>query len=454
MSDVVPAQSFRIHVDRVDGSRWDEARHWLYSQPLDEVLDGHDFRPDILGKNHALELLDRDGAVLESHPVYVQHVAVDPGPDYEQWEAVFQDPPDFASFRFVSGPRIVHEQSVSPNAPEVSFSGLEQGQVFGGDVQFGFELLIDDKDGDDLELLILVSADGGQYVYDRAGFFDSKPQGYEMLLSKLGPFTAGDYNLPLTVMSGDRTHKIPRIVAEGSEAVRLLAVVSDGTRVGAARSPVLVLEPFEAPAPTLEIRLMADGQVIGAGGPFDIGARVIEEEYQHGDLRRHHIYLPQPVKDPVVRWTSDIDGDITDHIKPNRTAGELVKIDLSPGRWRTLDEDDPSLDSGRLDVGALTPGPHTLTATFTADSGLQASDSIVVTILGPDDYGVTLRVPPVRGRSRADATEILTRAGYEVIVIESPYQAEAGTVIGQEPHSSTVLAPGEAVTITVSTGPE
>ena len=212
--------------------------------------------------------------------------------------------------------------------------------------------------------------------------------------------------------------------------------------------------PTEAPAPTLEIRLMADEQVIGAGGPFDIGARVIEEEYQHGDLRRHHIYLPQPVKDPVVRWTSDIDGDITDHIKPNRTSGELIKIDLSPGRWRTLDEDDPSLDSGRLDAGALTPGPHTLTATFTADSGLQASDSIVVTILGPNDYGGTLRVPPVRGRNRADATEILKRAGYEVIVIESPYQAEAGTVIGQEPHSSAVLAPGEAVTITVSTGPE
>ena len=60
----------------------------------------------------------------------------------------------------------------------------------------------------------------------------------------------------------------------------------------------------------------------------------------------------------------------------------------------------------------------------------------------------------MRGRNRADATEILKRAGYEVIVIESPYQAEAGTVIGQEPHSSAVLAPGEAVTITVSTGPE
>ncbi|MXW99716.1 MAG: PASTA domain-containing protein [Acidimicrobiaceae bacterium] len=452
MSDVVPAQSFRINVDS-DGSRWDEARHWLYSQPLDEVLDGHSFRPEILAESRALELLDRDGAVLESYPVYVQHVAVDPGPDYEQWEAVFQDPPDFASFRFVSGQRIVHEQSVSPNAPEVSFLGLEQDQVFASDAQFGFELLIDDGDGDDLELLILVSTDGGQYVYDRAGFFDSRPAGYEMLLSRLGPFTAEDYGSPLTVMSGDRTHKIPRIVAEGSEAVQLLAVVSDGARIGAVQSQVFVLRPFEAPAPTLQIRLMADGQVIGAGGPFDIGVRVTEEEYQHGDLRRRHIYLPQPVGGRALRWSSDIDGDITDHITPKRTSGGFKEIDVSPGVLRTVDEDDPSLDSGRLDASALTPGPHTLVAIFTADSGLQASDSIVVTILDSVSQGENPRVPQVRGFNRADATEILRRAGYEVIVIDSPYQAEAGTVIGQEPHSRAELAPGEAVTITVSTGP-
>ena len=63
------------------------------------------------------------------------------------------------------------------------------------------------------------------------------------------------------------------------------------------------------------------------------------------------------------------------------------------------------------------------------------------------------RVPPVRGRNRVDATEILRSAGYEVIVIEGPSQAEAGIVVGQDPSSNTELAPGEAVTITVSTGP-
>ena len=64
------------------------------------------------------------------------------------------------------------------------------------------------------------------------------------------------------------------------------------------------------------------------------------------------------------------------------------------------------------------------------------------------------RVPPVRGRNRVDATDILERAGYEVIVIEDVSQAEAGIVVLQEPASGTKLAAGEVVTITASTGPE
>ena len=67
--------------------------------------------------------------------------------------------------------------------------------------------------------------------------------------------------------------------------------------------------------------------------------------------------------------------------------------------------------------------------------------------------GETPRVPPVRGRNRVDAEEILQNAGFQVIVIEGPSQSEAGTVVFQEPASRTELALGEAVTITVSTGP-
>ena len=63
------------------------------------------------------------------------------------------------------------------------------------------------------------------------------------------------------------------------------------------------------------------------------------------------------------------------------------------------------------------------------------------------------RVPAVRGRNRVDAEEILQNAGFLVIVIEGPSQAEAGIVVFQEPVSGSELATGEAVTITVSSGP-
>ena len=78
-------------------------------------------------------------------------------------------------------------------------------------------------------------------------------------------------------------------------------------------------------------------------------------------MRREGIGQPQP-------RTSDIDGDITEQIKPQRESGGLIEIDQSPRRLRGLD-DEPIIDSGRIDADALTPGTHELTATFTADSG-------------------------------------------------------------------------------------
>ena len=79
-----------------------------------------------------------------------------------------------------------------------------------------------------------------------------------------------------------------------------------------------------------------------------------------------------------------------------------------------------------------------------------AEDDIVALTVS---QGEIPRVPAIRGRNRVDAEEILRNAGFEVIVIEGPSQAEAGTVVFQEPTSGTELALGEAVTITVSTGP-
>ena len=62
-------------------------------------------------------------------------------------------------------------------------------------------------------------------------------------------------------------------------------------------------------------------------------------------------------------------------------------------------------------------------------------------------------VPAVRGRNGIDARRILTEAGYTVIAQEGPSQAEVGIVVAQDPPSGTELPLGEAVAITISTGP-
>ena len=67
--------------------------------------------------------------------------------------------------------------------------------------------------------------------------------------------------------------------------------------------------------------------------------------------------------------------------------------------------------------------------------------------------GETPTVPPVRGRLEEEATIILQDAGYVVIPITESNAAETGTVIAQDPAAGTELPEGEAVTITVSSGP-
>ena len=326
-----------------------EARHALYFRPLHVVLRRPGFEPIYRGADHALELVGRDGAVLESHPVYVSIGHDDPGGPFEDWTAVFEDPPDYAAYRFVYGSRVVYEKRRSPNAPEVSILGLEPGQLFAGDAEFGFQLLVDDEDGDELDTKILVSVDGGSFEHTRAF------QG-----SELRDLAIEDYGSPFTVTSGVHVPGVPRIVATGSQSVRLLAVVSDGSRVAAAQSPEFALEPMVAAPPRLQIQHMRSGETIGALGPFEISAWVQEPRLHDGELVYEDTYHPRPGSEQAVRWTSDIDGDVTEHI--TSVAGR-----------------------NRINAAALTPGTHELTATFTADSGLQASDSATVTILGPDD---------------------------------------------------------------------
>ena len=327
-----------------------EARHRLYFRPLDEVVD-RSLYVDTPEEGLGFELLSSDGTVLEAHPVYSWGLCVDPGGCFTEWEAVFENPPDYHAYRFVDGSRIVYQKQRSPNAPEVSFLGLEQGQVFAGDVDFVFQLLIDDKDGDDLSPRTLFSVDGGPYESTYGAFTYSELTGL---------LTAEDYSSPITIKSGVNVPGDARMVPAGSPSVRLLVAVSDGSQVTAARSPEFALERIGEALPLLGIRGMRDGEIIGPHGPFIVWASVRHPVLFGDELVEVDVLHPRLGDERAVRWTSDINGDISEHITP--AAG-----------------------TGRIDVDAMTPGTHELTASFTTDSGLQASDSITVTILGPDD---------------------------------------------------------------------
>ena len=351
VSDLRPVEGFRLRVG-LDGNRMrvaaSEASHEMYFRPLDEVLDRA-----LFGKPRdelAFELVSSDGTVLESHPVYEEMICVDPGGCYTEWSAAFEHPPDNATFRFVEGSRIIYTKRRSPNAPEVSFLGLSQGQVFAGDADAVFQLLIDDKDDDDLTARIRISVDGGPY---------ESVQG-DLQAIDLWDLTAEDYGSPITIISGVNVPGVARMVPAGSQSVRLLVVVSDGSQVTAARSPEFALERIVEARPLLRIRDMQDREIIGPRGPYKIWAWVRQPVLFGAELVDVDSSHPRFGDERAVIWASDIDGDITEHITP--TAGR-----------------------GRIEADAMTPGTHELTATFTTDSGLQASDSITVTILGPDD---------------------------------------------------------------------
>ena len=156
----------------------------------------------------------------------------------------------------------------------------------------------------------------------------------------------------------------------------------------------------------------------------------------------------------VVFYRSlDLGGE-SDSVAPTTPAGaELVEVPSLIGQsysdanalLRSLDlELDPSYEVN-TEVAENTVFAQSPPAGQRIDPGSTVAVSV--------SQSEIPRVPPVRGRNRVDAVEILRSAGFEVIVIEGTSPAEAGIVVGQEPSANSELSLGEAVTITVSTGP-
>ena len=345
LADVVAAEGFRMSVH--DGSAF-EPTHQLFFEPRDDLATSSLEQQD---HEHTFELVDSDGAVLMSVPADFNR----DGHGGEYWSVVLEPLPDYAAYRFVSGAYTVYEKRRSANAPEVSILGLEEGQVFAGDSDFEFQLLLDDEDQDILDpVRVLASVDGGDFQP-----LDGPYVAESRLKIRFGSdFTLEDYGSPFTVTSSVSNPDSPRIVPTGSQSVQLLIVVSDGTRIAAAKSPVFALEPIVAVPPLLSIYLPADGDILGPGARLGVMAYASEYHLEDGVLTYRSDHYPSS-SGQQVQWTSDIDGDITGRVQSD-------------------------IYGGFIDPG-LSPGVHELTATYHAESGLQATESVTITVLAADD---------------------------------------------------------------------
>ena len=344
-ADVVLAEGYDMWV--YDGSA-SEPTHELIFRPRDDVAASSLEQQD---HDNTFELVDGDGAVLMSVPVdFVQGFHGE-----EIWSVVFEPPPDYAAYRFMRGSQVFYERRRSASPPEVSILGLEEDQVFAGDSDFEFQVLLDDKDQDILDpVRVLASVDGGDFQP-----IDGSVVAEPRLKIRFGrDFTLEDYGSPFTVTSSVSNPDSPRIVPAGSQSVQLLIVVSDGTRIAAAKSPVFALEPIVAVPPYLAIYEPADGDILGPGARLELMAHASEYELEAGELTYRSDHYPSS-SGRRVQWASDIDGDIT---------------------WRVQRD----VYGGFIDPG-LSPGIHELTATYRANSGLEATESVTITILAADD---------------------------------------------------------------------
>ncbi|HEY7874326.1 MAG TPA: Stk1 family PASTA domain-containing Ser/Thr kinase [Actinomycetota bacterium] len=128
-------------------------------------------------------------------------------------------------------------------------------------------------------------------------------------------------------------------------------------------------------------------------------------------------------------------------------------VDLSEAEAEEL------LDESGLRVGTVTPEAsdeiepgNVISSDPPANTEVDRGSKVHLVISsGPS----AVPVPDVRGRTEAEATEILENAGFSVSVVDIPSDTVSeGLVVSQEPTQGTAAEPGTTVEIAISTGPE
>ena len=152
----------------------------------------------------------------------------------------------------------------------------------------------------------------------------------------------------------------------------------------------------------------------------------------------------------VAFWNSFSDGDGDS----DSESGELIELQDYTG-WDVQDARADLLNLGlvpdvELETNTSVPADEVFDQDPPAGQRVEEGSTITLTV----STGEAALVPGVVSRTAAEATQILEDAGYVVVRVDENDDAEAETVIAQDPATGSELAPGSPVTITVSLGPE
>lgn len=210
------------------GPGWAEVFSGYYSQAHGGVwgvwVEPWPLRPDGAVEHgsgdHALEFVDGGGRVLEAVSFDAEEVERSTGEVWTRWFVRLAHAPNYASYRVVrvdsGGERsVVFEFARSESAPVVSLDAPGPGEVVSGP-SVRLKWTMSDADGDELTAALYYSLDAGA-TYQQSCCLTPEPVG------------ADDY--------GTYSWDLERDLLEGSRRARVMVVVSDGSRWGAAESP-------------------------------------------------------------------------------------------------------------------------------------------------------------------------------------------------------------------------
>ncbi|MDP9019949.1 MAG: Stk1 family PASTA domain-containing Ser/Thr kinase [Actinomycetota bacterium] len=190
--------------------------------------------------------------------------------------------------------------------------------------------------------------------------------------------------------------------------------------------------------------------------PEDQARRLLEEagldvgqidRRENPDVEEGIVFAQDPLPEEVVDEGTPVNLTVSAGVETVRVP-PVEGLPEDQAR-RILRDADLVPDARDEERGGVAPGT-VLSQEPRAGEDVPPGSTVVITVATPVP---TVPVPDVIGRNVAEATSILSNAGFRTQVREQEANNPRGEVIGSEPGPGTQVDPGSTVTIVVSTGP-